>query len=99
MTRGQEGPGSSAVSPFIPTTQSIQHPHLASLLILPNKMMSANFPVILGENPIEFSWQVVMIVFSGALGILVADNYVGCCTAKNHPHLLKKLPHFASHIF
>ena len=24
--------------------------------------------------------------------MLVAENYVGCCTAKNHPHLLKKLP-------
>ena len=42
----------------------------------------------------EGAVRYITVLFSGALSlsILVGDNYVGCCTARNHPHLLKKLP-------
>ena len=33
-----------------------------------------------------------MELFSATLSIFVGENYVESCTAKNHPHLLKKLP-------
>ena len=33
-----------------------------------------------------------MELFSATLSIFVAEHYVESCTARNHPHLLKKLP-------
>ena len=55
-------------------------------------MLSVKVKIILGEFVAEEGWAALMELFSATLSIFVGESYVESCTARNHPHLLKKLP-------